>query len=220
MGQPGQVGVVVADHRHVLEHPDAGPEEHVEQADGAAVVGRDDGGGQLGAVQQHAGRSGAVGGEAVAAQPRQEAGPAVGGHRPAVAVDVRDPPVSQPDEVVHGLADALVVGHPDDGEGGGREVAAQHDHRHPLPQLPQPVDVELGGEQHERFAAQVEQGLDDPLLVVARGDRAQRDGVAGGVGGQLQLLGQFRAEGVAQHQRHAQHRVRRRASRLALRSAR
>jgi hypothetical protein len=84
-------------------------------------------------------------------------------------------------------------------------VAAEHDHRHPLPQRLQPLDRQLRGEQHEGLAAQVEQGLDDPLLVVARGDRAQRDRVAGGVGGQLQLLGQLGAEGVAQDQRHAQH---------------
>jgi hypothetical protein len=117
---------------------------------------------------------------------------------------VHEVPVAEPDEMVDGLTDPLVVGHAHDIEARRLDVAAHHHGRDPAAELRERVRPELGREQEESLAAQVEQGLDDATLVVRRGDRPECHGVTALVRGHLHLLGELGAERVAQDHRHAE----------------
>ncbi len=50
-GQHGRVGVVVADHAHVIRHPEAGPQDGAHDREGVGVVGREHGGRRIRACQ-------------------------------------------------------------------------------------------------------------------------------------------------------------------------
>jgi hypothetical protein len=214
VGEAGQLAVVVADHRHVIGHAHAGTHEHVEEPDRAAVVRRDHRGGWLRLGQQRPRRCGArrldvpagqhppV--EAVTVQGGEEALAPVGRHGRLAAVDVHDPAVAEPDQVVDGLADAGLVGHPHHVETFRGDVPRDHHQRRSRTQRAQRGRRQLGGQQEDRLAAHVEQRLDDPGLVGDRGDRAQRHGVPARVRGDLHLLRQLGPERVAQQDRDAE----------------
>lgn len=125
-GQPGNLAVVVADYRYITGNVDAGPGEGVEDAVGAPVICREDGGRQLFFVEDVAagGRTGLLGvvagenpdlaGEAVPQHGLPVSTTALSGCGQVAAVDVHDAAVAETDQVVHGQPGAALVGYPDD----------------------------------------------------------------------------------------------------------
>ena len=127
----------------------------------------------------------------------------------------------QPGQVVDGLPDTVGVGRTDNVDPVAGDPAADHHHR----QLPAQGD-QLGGrgdraEQDQGLAAEVDQGLGGPALVTGPGHGAKDDVVALPLGRLVEILDQLGVEGAAHWTICTPTRwVRRRASRLAVRSGR
>ena len=105
--------------------------------------------GARGALEQRAGGGGPVvlaepagddphlGVQAVPVHRLAVAAAALGGPGRAPAVDVRDPPVAEPDQVVHRLPQPLAVGGADHVDGAVADRAGHDDHRQPAGELGQ-----------------------------------------------------------------------------------
>ncbi len=110
----------------------------------------------------------------------------------------------EPDQVVDGLGDARLVGHPHHVEAIRGYVPSDHDDGRAGTERLELGRRQLGGQQQHRLAPHVEQRLHHPGLVGDRRDRAQRHGVTAGVRGELYFLGQLGPERVAQQDRDAE----------------
>ena len=104
---------------------------------------------------------------------------ALGSTGGAATVDVGDASVAEADEVVDGLPDAGGVVGADHVDVAVAHRPCDHDHRHPGGELAEIGRRQLRAEQDQRLAPVLQQAGDGSVLVAGRGDRAEREFVAG-----------------------------------------
>jgi hypothetical protein len=106
--------------------------------------------------------------EAVTEQGAPVPPPALGGSGGPAAVDVRNPAVSQRDEVVDGFVRSELVGRADNVDRGGMYPAGDGDDGEPRREVGEQAGGGGGSEQDQRVTAVVEQAVNGPPRCVLR----------------------------------------------------
>jgi predicted dehydrogenase len=201
--------VVVPGDRAVAGYPYSRLGQHVHDAQGAVVVERAHGGGQLLVPQQSGGSAAAVAfgfaagdypcAVAQAADPHR--GPVtlspLGRDGLAAAVDVDDVTMAEPGQMADDERQAAVVGGTHHVDVVKVHPASHQDERQLVSQLAQARLGQLGAEQDRGLAAEAEECPDGAALVVRGGDQGRHDLVTGLSRRCLDVLYQLGLEGAA-----------------------
>jgi drug/metabolite transporter (DMT)-like permease len=214
-GQARDLAIVVARDRYIAGNVDAGPDEGVEDAMGASVICREDGGGQLVAGEDVTGGGGAgflgvvawenpyLVLEAVSSHGAPVAAPTLSGSGLVAAVDVHDATVAEACQVVNGQPGAVFVGDPHDVDAVPGDAPSDVDDGHLIRDACELCGLDGRPVQDQRLTAVGEQFLHGLPVVAPGPDCAQDNVVAAPFGGRIDRLDQVDVERLPHGEQHA-----------------